>query len=106
MQTAVQVTCNQSTSLRALISRQENKLLQHRLALVSEKRQYRNPGWMKIRSSDGSQGSINASWDQDTRSLTCRVVNRGRGTPSAIIGKFVEFLLVERVRRIIVRQLA
>jgi hypothetical protein len=60
MQTAVQVTCNQSTSLRALISRQE----------------------------------------KDTRSLTCRVVNRGRGTPSAIIGKFVEFLLAHHRSRI------
>ncbi len=100
MQTAIQVICNQHKSLRALISRQEDKLEQHDLKLVSEKRQQRNPGWMKIRSSDGNCGSINASWDQTTRTLTCRVVNRGRGKPSAIIGQFVTFLLAHHKVRI------
>jgi hypothetical protein len=100
MQAVVQVVCQGSASLRALISRQEDKLQQHNLKLISEKRQNRNPGWMNIKSSEGDLGSINASWNQDTRSLICRVVNRGQGTPSGIIGQFVAFLLAYHRARI------
>jgi hypothetical protein len=100
MQTVIQVICNHNKSLRALISRQGYKLEQQDLKLVSEKRQKRNPGWMKIRSSDGNHGSINASRNQTTRTLTCRVVNRGQGKPGAILGQFVTFLLAHHRARI------
>jgi hypothetical protein len=40
------------------------------------------------------------SWDAETMTLTCRVVNKRLGTPHAIIGKFVAFLLQNYKKRI------
>jgi hypothetical protein len=36
---------------------------------------------------------LNISWDAETRTLTCRVVNKRYGTPHRIIGRFLDFLL-------------
>jgi hypothetical protein len=56
---------------------------------------------MKVKSSErGIWGALNVSWDAGTRSLTCRVVNRRYGTPHAIIGRFVAFLLEHYRKRI------
>jgi hypothetical protein len=101
MQTAVQVICTRGKSLRTLIGDQERKLETYALTLVAEKNNRRNPGWMKIKcTTPGSRGALNISWDVDTQTLTCRVVNRGAGRPNLIIGNFVDFLLRYHSKRI------
>jgi hypothetical protein len=79
--------------LRALVAEQARKSEEW---LVSEKSVGRNPGWMKVKSTErGIWGALNISWDSQTRTLTCRVVNKRDGTPHGIIGRFVSFLLEE-----------
>jgi hypothetical protein len=91
MQTAIQVICTSGPSLRALIADQARNSEEW---LVSEKSVGRNPGWMKVKSTDrGVWGALNISWDTQTRTLTCRVVNKRDGTPHEIVGRFVSFLL-------------
>ena len=101
MQTAVQVICTRGQSLRAVIANQDPKLKKYELTLVAEKSNRRNPGWMKVKcTAAGSRGAMNISWDAETQTLTCRVVNRGAGRPNLIIGNFVDFLLRYNNRRI------
>ena len=101
MQTAVQVICKAGPSLRTLIADQNRKLKAYEFALVAEKTNRRNPGWMKIKSTaPGIWGALNISWDPGTGTLTCRVVNRRAGTPNGIIGRFVDFLLRHHSKRI------
>jgi hypothetical protein len=101
MQTAVQVICKPGPSLRTLIANQNRKLEAYEFALVAEKTNRRNPGWMKIKSNGpGIWGALNISWDPGTGTLTCRVVNRRAGTPNRIIGRFVDFLLCYHSKRI------
>src|SRR5436305_9500077 len=91
MQTAIQVICTSGPSFRALIADQARN---SEAWLVSEKTVGRNPGWMKIKNTErGVWGALNICWDQQTRTLTCRVVNKRFGTPHEIIGRFVALLL-------------
>jgi hypothetical protein len=91
MQTAIQVICTSGPSLRALIADQARS---SDAWLVSEKSVGRNPGWMMVKSTErGIWGALNISWDTQTRTLTCRVVNKRYGPPHGIIGRFVAFLL-------------
>ena len=98
MQTAIQVICKNRSSLRAMIA---DRVRNSEDWLVNEKSVGRNPGWMKIKSTErGTWGALNVSWDAETMTLTCRVVNKRLGTPHAIIGKFVAFLLQNYKKRI------
>jgi hypothetical protein len=91
MQTAIQVICTGGPSLRTQIADQARN---SEAWLVSEKIVGRNPGWMKVKSTErGVWGALNISWDAETRTLTCRVVNKRYGTPHAVVGRFVAFLL-------------
>ena len=90
--------CTSGLSLRTLIADQARD---SKAWLIAERSVGRNPGWMKVKSSErGIWGALNVSWDAGTRSLTCRVVNRRYGTPHAIIGRFVAFLLEHYRKRI------
>src|ERR1017187_966549 len=91
MQTAIQVICTSAPSLRTLIADQARG---SEAWIVSLERSVgRNPGWMKVKSTErGIWGALNISWDTETRTLTCRVVNKRYGTPHAIVGRFVAFL--------------
>jgi len=98
MQTAIQVICTSGPSLRRLIADQAGN---SEAWLVAEKIVGRNPGWMKVKSTErGAWGALNISWDADTRTLTCRVVTKRYGTPHRIIGRFVDFLLEHYRERI------
>ena len=92
MQTAIQVICTSGRSLRTQIAEQARD---SEAWIVSRERNIgRNPGWMKVKSTErGVWGALNITWEAQTRTLTCRVVNRRDGTPHAIIGRFIDFLL-------------
>lgn len=93
MQTLVQVICTPGVSVRDAIAN-DRKLGSHDFEVVLERKAGRSPGWTKLRSrADGRRGSINIQWNGSTRVLSCRVVNKGSGKPSLIIGDFVEYLL-------------
>jgi len=97
MQTAIQVICTKGPSLRALIGDQARN---SEGWTVTEKSAGRNPGWMKIKSTERDiWGALNIYWDAETHTLTCRVVNKRYGTPQAIIGRFVTFLLDQDRKR-------
>ena len=97
MQTAIQVICTSGPSLRAQIADQGRV---SDAWLVSEKSVGRNPGWMKVKSTErGIWGALNIRWDAEARTLTCRVVNKRYGTPHQIIGRFVAFLLEQDKNR-------
>jgi len=98
MQTAIQVICTSGPSLRAQIADQARN---SEAWLVSEKSVGRNPGWMKIKSTErGIWGALNISWDSETKTLTCRVVNKRYGTPAWDHRQFHCFLLEhDRKRR-------
>lgn len=98
MQTAIQVICRSGPSLRTLIA---DRARNSEAWLVAERSVGRNPGWMKVKSTErGVWGALNISWDAETRTLNCRVVNRRYGTPHAIVGRFVDFLLEHYKKRI------
>ena len=98
MQTGIQVICTGGPSLRTLIA---DRARSSEDWLVVERSVGRNPGWMKVKSAErGIWGALNISWDAETRTLTCRVVNKRFGTPHAINGRFVDFLLEHYKRRI------
>lgn len=100
MQTAIQVICAGGASMRKLIADREARLEAFDLMLVAEKSVRRNPGWMKIKGQTGIWGVLNISWDADTNTLTCRVVNKRYTKPHQIIGRFVDFLLCYYSKRI------
>jgi hypothetical protein len=98
MQTLVQVVCSKGKSLRDVIVN-DPKLSE--FGLITQKKQQpgRQHGWAKIRSTEPSRhGALNIEWDADTNILLCRVVNRGAGRPSQVLGDFVGYLF-ERCRR-------
>lgn len=100
MQTVVQVVCKKGGSLRDAIAK-DNRIDQYDLTILREKKPGRRPGWTKVRSTaEGRRGSLNIQWSGSTGVLTCRVVNRGSGKPSLVIGDFIEYLLDRHRRRI------
>jgi hypothetical protein len=79
----------------------DRRLTAYDFYVVVKQKKGRAPGWTKLRShAEGRRGAINIVWDPATRILTCRVVNRGSGKPSLIIGDFVDYLLQRHRRRI------
>ena len=98
MQILVQVVCTRGTSLREAIAR-DTRLDRHLLRVAEQKRNSRSRGWTKVHSTEpGRRGAITLEWDANTNLLLARVITRGLGKPSLIIGDFVH-LLMSRYRR-------
>lgn len=100
MQTIIQVLCKSGNSLRDLIAN-DPKLEDYDLELIHSKRQHRNPGWAKLRSTTGEWGAINFEWNSSSRTLTCRVVTRKQKKPFNIIGDFIAYLLARQSNKIV-----
>jgi hypothetical protein len=99
MQTLVHVYCWQGPSLRERIAK-DRKLESFKLQVVKEQKPGRRPGWLKLHSNTPDRrGAINLQWDASGL-LRCRVVNRGSGKPSSIIGDFVEYVLARHRKRV------
>jgi hypothetical protein len=93
MQVLVQVVCSRGPSLRDAV-RTHPKLDGHYLRVTEHQRPGRPHGWSKLHSTlPDRHGAINLEWDADTCILLGRVITRGKGRPSLIIGDFVDFLL-------------
>lgn len=103
MQTLIHVYCGKGPSLRERIAKDQTRLDRHKLYVVKEQQPGRSPGWLKLRSTTPDRhGAINLEWDAEGV-LRCRVVNRGSGKPSSIVGDFVEYVIAgyrKRVRTI------
>ena len=101
MQTAILVHCNSRIrgSLREAIA-SDAKLEDYHLYVERRKKSGRNPGWTKLRSTEGDSGVVNLEWDKATKTLTARVVSRSRKVPALTIGLFVNYLFDRHVRRI------
>ncbi len=100
MQTVIQVYCRRGQSLRDAVAR-DRRLRRHRLTVVKAHQPGRNPGWLKLRSTDPERpGAINIEWNRDVALLTCRVVTKHRNRPHLIIGDFLDYLLARHWRRL------
>jgi hypothetical protein len=100
MQILVQVVCTRGTSLRDAISKNP-RLDKHLLRVSERKRSGRSRGWTKVHSTEPDRrGAINLEWDANTNLLLARVITRGQGKPSLIIGDFVHLLMSKYRKRI------
>ena len=100
MQVLVQVVCTRGTSLRDAISK-DPRLGRHQLRVSEQKRSGRSHGWTKMHSTEATRrGAINLAWDANANLLLARVITRGTGMPSRIIGDFVHLLMTRYRRRI------
>ena len=100
MQILVQVVCTRGPSLRDAIAK-DGRLDRHLLRVSEQKRSGRSHGWTKVHSTEpGRRGAINLAWDANTNLLLARVITRGPGKPSLIIGDFVHFLMSRYRKRI------
>jgi hypothetical protein len=79
----------------------DSKLEEYNLRIVKEKKAGRKPGWTKVKSSmSDRQGTVNIQWNANARVLMCRVINRGAGKPSLLVGDFVDYLLARHNKRV------
>lgn len=101
MQTVLHVSCNprRGQSLRQRIVN-DDRIGEHGLYVRARKVQGRNPGWAKVRSSEGDAGAINIEWDPSTSTLLARVVTRLPYPAGDLIGRFVGYLLIRHVKQI------
>jgi hypothetical protein len=100
MQILIQVVCTRGPSLRDAISK-NTRLDRHLLRVSEQKRSGRSHGWTKVHSTEpGRRGAINLEWDANTNLLLARVITRGKGKPSLIIGDFVDLLMSKYRNRI------
>jgi hypothetical protein len=101
MQTVILVHCRSRArgSLREAIA-SDHRLEDYDLSVQRRKKSGRNPGWAKLTSTQGDPGAVNLEWDGSTKTLTARVVTRGRQGPGLIIGLFIEYLLDRHSKRI------
>jgi hypothetical protein len=100
MQILVQVVCTRGPSLRDAISK-ATRLDRHLLRVSEQKRSGRKRGWTKVHSTEPDRrGAINLEWDANTSLLLARVITRGQGKASLIIGDFVHLLMSRYRRRI------
>ena len=100
MQILIQVVCTKGRSLREAIAN-DRRLEGHHLQVVQQKRPGRPRGWAKLKSAAPDRhGAINLEWDADTNVLISRVVTRGKGKPSPIIGDYIAYLLARHARRV------
>ncbi len=103
MQILIHALCTKGESLREAIAN-DQRLSKHQLEIVREKQPGRAPGWMKVRSAGETPGVLNIEWHPQSSVLSARVITRGSGRPSQIVGDFVNYLLRRhgaRVRTII-----
>jgi hypothetical protein len=92
MQILIQVISTSKESLRQAIAN-DAKLETFNFMVSEHKRLHRDNGWAKIHSTlPDRRGAINVHWDQKSRILLCRVVNRGDAKPNLIIGDFIHYL--------------
>ncbi len=100
MQILVQVVCTRGPSLRDAIAK-DARLHRHLLRVSEQKRSGRAHGWTKVHSTEADRrGAINLAWDANTNLLLARVITRGPGKPSLIIGDFVHLLMSRYRKRI------
>jgi hypothetical protein len=99
MQILIHALCTKGESLREAIAN-DSRLHNHRLEMVREKQPGRAPGWMKVRSAGESPGVLNIEWHPQSSVLSARVITRGSGKPSEIVGDFVNYLLRRHGRRV------
>jgi hypothetical protein len=99
MQTVVQIACTKGSSLRDAIAN-DAKLADRGFKVLEQKKQGRAPGWTKIRSNEGHTGTINVEWNAVTHFLTCRIINKGTGSPDEVIGAFIGYILERHKRRL------
>jgi hypothetical protein len=100
MQILVQVVCTRGPSLRDAIAKNA-RLDRHLLRVSEQKRSGRSRGWTKVHSTEPDRrGAINLEWDANTNLLLARVITRGQGKPSLIIGDFVHLLMSKYRKRI------
>ena len=103
MQILIHALCTKGESLREAIAN-DAQLGKHQLEVLREKQPGRKPGWMKLRSTIETPGVLNIEWHPQSLVLSARVITRGTGTPSTIVGDFVNYLLRRhgsRVRTIV-----
>ena len=99
MQILIHALCTKGESLREAIAN-DSKLASHQLEMVREKQPGRAPGWMKVRSAGETPGVLNIEWHPQSSVLSARVITRGSGKPSEIVGAFVNYLLRRHGRRV------
>jgi hypothetical protein len=101
MQTVLQVSCRRKRghSLRQQIVTDE-KIGDYGLHIRRRKVAGRNPGWAKVRSNEREAGAINIEWDSSTSTLLARVVTRRAEPASALVGRFVTYLLSKHAKQI------
>src|SRR4051812_34775108 len=96
----IYVVCKpRSKSMRDAIVN-DRALSDYRLRLVRQKKPGRKPGWAQLVSDEGYHGGIRIEWHGDTKVMVCRVVTRGAGNPSSIIGDFFWYLFDKHHGRI------
>ena len=99
MTTVVHVACFGTDSLRDRIVH-DQRLKSYDLEVARQKTPGRNPGWAKLNPVDYTRGAINLEWDASTRSLLARIVNRAKGKPDIVVGRFIAYLLARHRGRI------
>jgi hypothetical protein len=99
MQILVQVLCSKGASVREAIAN-DTRLDAYGLRVSSEKQPGRQPGWMKLHSSDSARGALNVEWDAQSAVLSARVITKGSRRPSPIVGDFVNYLLARHGSRV------
>ncbi len=99
MQILIQALCSKGESLREAIAN-DPRLEKHQLLKVREKQAGRAPGWMKLRSATSAAGVLNIEWHPQSSVLSARVITRGSGMPSRIVGDYINYLLRRHGRRV------
>jgi hypothetical protein len=102
MQTIIQATIKSDVSLRNAITN-DDKCLEdnYNIKVESSKKRDRTKGWANLKSTRGSgYGALKLSWDPNTKTLTGRVINRGKGKPDDIVGDFCAYLLFRYAKRL------
>ena len=99
MQILIHALCTKGGSLREAIAN-DPRLGRHDLEILREKQPGRAPGWMKIRSAGETRGVLNIEWHPQTSVLSARVITRGSGKASPIVGDFVNYLLRQHAKRV------
>lgn len=99
MQVVISAICTAGKSLRQSIGADEH-LSDFQLVVDKKQTPGREPGWLKLSSTDKRRGVINVVWDSQANILTARVVTRGSTKPSPIVGDFPNDLLARHGRRV------
>jgi hypothetical protein len=99
MQILIHALCSKGESLREAIAN-DTRLGKHQLLKVREKQAGRAPGWMKLRSATAAAGVLNIEWYPQSSVLSARVITRGSGVPSRIVGDYINYLLRRHGRRV------